>query len=141
MKKGLKCGSGHELEYVSSQPFGSFICNMCYQCSANSDGKLHCQPCDFDICAKCGDLPELAPKSVDGAGDERCPKGHPMDFSSSDGGMSGYSITQRFKCDKCLARGYLSAGRWWCSICCYDICHNCKAPPSGIVVEEQSDED
>ena len=138
MKAQWKCGKGHELQHITKEEFGSYICNICYQCSANSEGKLHCQPCDYDVCYRCGSLPRLGPASVQSP---KCPKGHRMEFTTSDGGMDGYSTNQRYKCDKCLSRGYLATGRWWCSICCYDLCHTCLSPPPDGVLPDSSDDD
>ena len=134
MKKGKKdCNKGHPLVKISGFAEGSFTCNLCFQNHANSEGKMSCLGCDYDICANCG-------KFEKGLKDEEnfgvvCARGHQMEFTQSGAGLKGYEEPNQFNCDKCGLDKPLSDGRWCCFPCTYDICKECLPKPSGSALE------
>jgi hypothetical protein len=116
------CTEGHPLVY-STKPYpenDKFICDKCDKLDNAVEGRWHCKACQYDICSECRDPPE-------GNQDAVCINGHMLEFSKL-----GYAGGTLARCDTCDKTFKVTAGRYCCKICRYDLCQECL-PNTGAI--------
>ena len=118
-----KCPKGHSLasDYGYIYPLGMFRCEICGRELKPQPLPKRCSECSYDICNNCynGKLEKVAEHV-------KCSKSHPLVFStfvSEDFGIPTQPYT--YECKLCKTEGRASDGRWYCRLCCYNVCPKC----------------
>ncbi len=112
------CEKGHKLFYSSYSYFsGEYFCNKCLTKGKCKEGRWFCLMCEYDICPNCRTPPVM------GEGEAKmCDNQHYMTYSTMP-----YPYGSFYRCDRCRKAYPTEKGRWWCSICGFDICQKCAA--------------
>lgn len=118
------CPNGHPLvpDCTHLYPLGLFRCEICGHDKKPQPLPLRCDGCGYDICKDCysGNIEKVSKLG-------KCEKGHPLVFSifcSEDFGVP--TQPYEYKCAKCDYKGYAKDGRWYCRLCCYNLCTKCE---------------
>ena len=124
-----KCPMGHNLAFSTTLYYGdAYDCFACGKIGQCHYGRWNCQECGFDLCLNCKgpEKPlteeEMKIRQPISLGIKYvCPKQHILHFSTL-----LLSDAEMFACLKCSKQWNRKDGRWYCSICNYEICSSCR---------------
>ena len=122
------CPEGHKLECKKPDDLISplSICSACGRVAKFTYARWVCEPCAYYLCSDCK-VPTVSEAVELNATVLRCPFNHGLNFD--------YAIYPEnyFACDRCERKAICTKGRWRCSLCNYDLCSYCAAPPINFI--------